>query len=146
MICKFSAILSWPQLTNSSSASPARIQHLGYHYIRKWPRILLTHWGRDKIDAILQTFSNTISWMKIFEFRLKFYWSFFPISPNNNILALDQIMVWCRTGDKPFSEPMMNQFNDAHMRHSASKENLYSQMRQHYSKWLLSRFRWPIKI
>ena len=36
----------------------------------------LTHWGRDKIDAILQTtFSNAISWMKMFEFRLKFHWS-----------------------------------------------------------------------
>ena len=40
--------------------------------------IALTHWGRDKIDAILQTtFSNAISWMKIFEFRLKFHWSLF---------------------------------------------------------------------
>ena len=40
---------------------------------------VLTHWGRDKIDAISQTtFSNTFSWMKIFEFRLKFHWSLFP--------------------------------------------------------------------
>ena len=39
---------------------------------------LLTHWGRDKIDAILQTtFSNAISWMKMFEFRLRFHWSLF---------------------------------------------------------------------
>ena len=38
----------------------------------------LTHWGRDKIDAILQTtFSNAISWMKMFEFRLKFHWGLF---------------------------------------------------------------------
>ena len=40
---------------------------------------LLTHWGRDKIDAISQTtFSTAFSWMKIFEFRLKFHWSLFP--------------------------------------------------------------------
>ena len=38
----------------------------------------LTHWGRDKIDAILQTtFSNAISWMKMFEFQLNFHWSLF---------------------------------------------------------------------
>ena len=38
----------------------------------------LTHWGRDKIDAILQMmFSNAISWKKMFEFRLKFHWSLF---------------------------------------------------------------------
>ena len=44
----------------------------------KWKGDHLTHWGRDKIDAILQTtFSNTISWMKMFEFRLKFHWSLF---------------------------------------------------------------------
>ena len=81
---------------------------------------LLTHWGRGKIDTILQTtFSNAISWMKMFEFRLKFHWSF-PKGPINNMPVLVQIMAWRRTGDKPLSEPMMAQFNDAYMRHSAS--------------------------
>ena len=38
----------------------------------------LTHWGRDKMDAILQTtFSNALSWMKMYEFRLGFHWSLF---------------------------------------------------------------------
>ena len=38
----------------------------------------LTHWGRYKMDAILQTtFLNAISWMKMFVFRLKFHWSLF---------------------------------------------------------------------
>ena len=40
--------------------------------------------------------------MKIYEFRLRFHWSLF-----NNIPALVQIMTWCRSGDKPLSEPMM---------------------------------------
>ena len=32
----------------------------------------LTHWGRDKMDALSQTtFSNAFSWMKIFVFWLK---------------------------------------------------------------------------
>ena len=36
----------------------------------------LTHWDRDKMAAILQTtFSNTFSWMKIYEFWLRFHWS-----------------------------------------------------------------------
>ena len=38
----------------------------------------------------------------------------------NNIPALVQIMAWRRTGDKPLSETMIAQFNDAYMRHSAS--------------------------
>ena len=38
----------------------------------------LTHWGRDKMDAISQTtFGSAFSWMKMFEFRLKFQWSLF---------------------------------------------------------------------
>ena len=38
----------------------------------------LTHWGRDKMNAISQTtFSNAFSWMKSFEFRLNFHWSLF---------------------------------------------------------------------
>ena len=36
--------------------------------------IMLTHWGRDKMAAIFQTtFSNAFSWMKMYEFRLKFH-------------------------------------------------------------------------
>ena len=35
----------------------------------------LTHWGWDKMPAISQeTLSNAFSWMKLIEFRLKFYW------------------------------------------------------------------------
>ena len=38
----------------------------------------LTHWGWDKMDAIsLTTFSNEFSWMKMYEYRLKFHWSLF---------------------------------------------------------------------
>ena len=42
-------------------------EDVGYH--------ALTHWGRDNMDAIAQTtFSSAFSWMKRFEFRLKFCW------------------------------------------------------------------------
>ena len=69
----------------------------------------LTHWGRKKIDAILQTtFSNAFSWMKMFEFRLQFHWSLF---------LKVQLTIF---GAKPLSDPVMAQFNDAYMRHSAS--------------------------
>ena len=37
----------------------------------------LPHWGRDKMAAILQTFSNVFSPMKMFELRIKFHWSLF---------------------------------------------------------------------
>ena len=38
----------------------------------------LTNWGWDKMAAIFQTTcSNTLSWMKMYEFRLKFHWSLF---------------------------------------------------------------------
>ena len=37
-----------------------------------------THWDRDEMDAISQTtFWSAFSWMKMFEFRLKFHWSLF---------------------------------------------------------------------
>ena len=36
------------------------------------------HWGRDKMAATLQaTFSTEFSWMKMYQFQLKFHWSFF---------------------------------------------------------------------
>ena len=38
----------------------------------------LTHWGRDKMAAISQTtFSSGFSLLKMYEFRLRFYWSVF---------------------------------------------------------------------
>ena len=38
----------------------------------------LSHWGWDKMDAISQTtFSSAFSWMRMYEFRLKFHWSLF---------------------------------------------------------------------
>ena len=40
--------------------------------------VMLTHCDRDKIAAIFQmTYSNTFSWMKMYEFQLRFYWSLF---------------------------------------------------------------------
>ena len=59
-----------------------------FHITRQWPfttfyvvsihKDLLTHWGRDEIDAIFQTiFSNAFSLMKILEFRLKIHWNLF---------------------------------------------------------------------
>ena len=40
--------------------------------------VQLTHWGREKMDAISQTtLSNAFSWMKMHEFRLRFHWSLF---------------------------------------------------------------------
>ena len=38
----------------------------------------LTHWGRDKMAAVLQTaLSYAFSWVKMSEFRLRFHWSLF---------------------------------------------------------------------
>ena len=51
-----------------------------YRVIHGWSRHQhdLTHWCRGKMDAISQTtFWSAFSWMKMFEFRLKFHWSLF---------------------------------------------------------------------
>ena len=55
-----------------------RFTHYGWWHYISLCLYKLTHWGRDKMDAILQTtFSSAFSWMKMFEFRLKFHWSLF---------------------------------------------------------------------
>ena len=68
------------------------------------------------------TFSNAFSSMKIFKFRKKKKQSlrFVPRGSLQNKSALVQIMAWHRTSDKPFSEPMMDYFDDAYTRLSAS--------------------------
>ena len=78
--------------------------------------ILLTHWGRPKMAAISQT---TFSWMKMFEFGLKFHWSLFlrveltnsSIGSDNGLVpSRQQTIIWTNDG----------QFTDAYMCHSAS--------------------------
>ena len=59
--------------------------------------------------------------MHLFESKerisMKISLTFVPKGPTNNISALVQIMDWRRPGDKPLSEPMLTQSNDAYMRH-----------------------------
>ena len=64
--------------------------------------INITHWDRDKIDAISQTtFSDAFSWMKMCEFLLRFHWSLFPRiqycsigSDNGLVPARRQAIIW----------------------------------------------------
>ena len=68
----------------------------------------LTHWGRDKMDAIFQTpFSNGFFFYKNVWISIKISLKFVSKGLINNIAALVEIMVWSRPGDKPLSEPMM---------------------------------------
>ena len=76
------------------------------------PRQNGRHFADDMFKCI---FLNENLWILII-ISLKFV----PKGSINNIPALVQIMAWRRTGDKPLSEPMMTQLNDAYMRHSAS--------------------------
>ena len=70
----------------------------------------LTHWGCDKMAAILQTaFWNIFSIMKIYEFQLKFHWNLFP---RVQLAAWVLIMVWPQTGKKPLSATMKAWFTD----------------------------------
>ena len=66
---------------------------------------LLTHWGRDKMPAVLQTpISNAFSWVKTYEFRLSCHRSLLthicttrPVwlnsSPLENMAALSQTVI-----------------------------------------------------
>ena len=76
------------------------------------PRQNERHFADDIFKCI---FLNENTWISI-----KISLRFVPEGPINIIPALVQIMAWRRTGDKPLSEPMMIQFNDAYMCHSAS--------------------------
>ena len=69
--------------------------------------------------AILQT----MCWNQFPLWKLLYFYillKFVPRGPIENIPALVQIMVWCRSGDKPSSEPAMAKFKDAYMPHSPS--------------------------
>ena len=69
--------------------------------------VVLTHWGRIKMDTISQTtFSSAFSWMNVL-IAINISLKIVPKVSINNIRALVQIMAWRSPGDKPLSEPMM---------------------------------------
>ena len=79
-----------------------------YLHERLWLACYLHTGTRDKTVAIFQTtFSNAFSWMKMYEFQLRFHWSLF-LRVQLTISSFVQIMAWRRSGDK--SEPMMAYF------------------------------------
>ena len=69
--------------------------------------MVLTHWGRDKRDAISDDIFKRIFLNESILILIKISLKFVPKGPINNIPALVQIMAWRRLGDKPLSEPMM---------------------------------------
>ena len=89
---------------------------------------LFAYWH---IEAVIfqSTFSNAFSWMKMYESRIIFKWSYFQKGPMNNIPSLVQIMAWRRVGT---TSQYLNQcgiLTDAYKRHSAS-------VRSNLSGWL----------
>ena len=73
--------VKWPPGLNGLTITVNRLSDLGhYWFMTGWQSEgkPLTHWGRDKMDAIFQTtFSSEFSWMKMYKFRLRFLWNLF---------------------------------------------------------------------
>ena len=85
VVCEMAAILSWPQCVNGEYW---KNRSLGReHCVCWWPCTIscssnsfdsLIHCGQHEMDAIFwMPFSNAFSWMKIYEFQLRFHWSLF---------------------------------------------------------------------
>ena len=74
------------------------------------PLTRLIYYDWDKSVSILWTLSNASSWVKMFNFRLKFHCSLFPWVRLKIKPAMVQMMAWRRTGDKPLFEPIMAKF------------------------------------
>ena len=118
-ICKRKILHVWTSLLTSILKSkypsacvknPTFGDSLVTAFTKRNIHVPLTHWGRDEMDNISQTtFSNAFSWIKMFEFRLKFYWSLFV---RVQLKIFRQIIAWCRPGHKPFSEQMIILWTD----------------------------------
>ena len=67
------------RISNATCSCHKRLESLWCClHVLCWTAFKLTHWSRDKMDAISQTtLWSSFPWMKMFEFRLKFHWSMF---------------------------------------------------------------------
>ena len=81
-----------------------------------WNKPALSHLPLDKMAAVSQTlFFNCIFLNENVWILIKISLNFVPKDSINDILALVQIMAWCRIGNKPLSELMLTCFTDAYM-------------------------------
>ena len=89
-----------------------------YLYIESGPWFF-THWGWEKMDAILQTtFSNTFSSIKMFEFLLNFHWSLFLM------VQLTISQYWFqRLGAEQATSHYLNQRWTSYMMHMCCNSN-----------------------
>ena len=78
----------------------------------------LTHLSMDKTAAILA--DDIFKWIFMNEkllILIRISLKFVPKGPIVNKSALVQVMAWRRTGDKPLTEPMLDEFAVAFMWH-----------------------------
>ena len=94
----------------------------------------ITNWSRNRMSLVLQiAFLHSMSCMEILVSWFKFLFVL-KVSIDNDS-ALVQKMAWRWTDGKPLSEPIMAQFTEACMRHSASMFNFTS---FHYNDVIMS--------
>ena len=79
----------------------------------------LTHWGREIMIAISQTFSNSSSWIKMYEFWLRFQWSLFLMVPKNQYSGNGSDNGLAPTRRQAIIWPNNGQFIDVYIRQSA---------------------------
>ena len=78
----------------------------------------LTHLSLDKMAAILADDNFKCIFLNEYDrIPIQVSLKFVPRSAINNKPASVQVMAWRRTGHRPLSEPMLNQFTDAYVRH-----------------------------
>ena len=83
-------------------------QSIDFLYIPVTEPERLTHWCRNKMDAISQTtFSSAFFLNESGRIPNKISLKFVPNAPLSNTPILVQIMAWRRPGDKPLSEPIV---------------------------------------
>ena len=90
-------------------------------YLQQTIWIWLTHWVRDKMDAISQTeFWIPFSRMKMFEFRLKFNWSLF-LRVQLTIFFIGAVQAtshylnkWCLVSRRIYASLGLNELNMSH--------------------------------
>ena len=95
------------------------LQNLRFHKPRmKSATTGLTLCTPDKMMLVVGTFSNAFS--SIVLIMIEILLTFAPWGLTDKMSTLVQIISWYRTGNKLLPEPMMIQFTDAILRHSAS--------------------------
>ena len=121
------SFLLWKHVKSTCTGIKVKVQHTCTQIVRTKS---LSYWGIKNILRTTFRNAHSLEWKSLY---IDPNLSHFSLGLNKNIEpSLIQVMAWTWTGEITLPEPMMIHFNEVHICHWASGNNIYVGLKFYY--------------